>query len=207
MRALQVCRSNLGCLIIKWESHSGSSNIYSDAHSRLSVQLGIDGYIHVRFLNYLQISLWVLIHHPTPLSPYILVELPTNLMMEVSKVNQRCRLNYTTHNCWLSTLEGMSFFLLWPCCGVLRPLYKVLMVPFMVHVWLTIRNLGLVTSYTGLIACRFFIGLFEGRLIMYSLSSFSCDRTNVDSNTVGGFLSGLILYLSSFYPRRILQLR
>ncbi|KAL1946351.1 hypothetical protein VTO73DRAFT_15478 [Trametes versicolor] len=47
-----------------------------------------------------------------------------------------------------------------------------------------VRNPGLVHNYAGLLACRFFLGLFEG-----------------------GLLPGLALYLSSFYPRRQLQLR
>ncbi|RDX42187.1 MFS general substrate transporter [Lentinus brumalis] len=41
-----------------------------------------------------------------------------------------------------------------------------------------------VTNYEGLLACRFFLGLFEG-----------------------GLLPGIILYLSTFYPRQRLQLR
>lgn len=44
--------------------------------------------------------------------------------------------------------------------------------------------LGLVTSYHGLLACRFFLGLTEG-----------------------GLLPGIMLYLSAFYPRHKLQVR
>lgn len=44
--------------------------------------------------------------------------------------------------------------------------------------------LGVVHNYAGLLACRFFLGLFEG-----------------------GVFPGLVLYLSLFYPRQRLQSR
>ncbi|THH00927.1 hypothetical protein EW026_g1676 [Hermanssonia centrifuga] len=43
---------------------------------------------------------------------------------------------------------------------------------------------GFITTYAGLVICRFFLGLFEG-----------------------GLLPGLALYLASFYPRQKLQFR
>ncbi|TFK39914.1 major facilitator superfamily domain-containing protein [Crucibulum laeve] len=60
-----------------------------------------------------------------------------------------------------------------------------LMLPTMASLWgiVTIMQ-GLVHNYHGLIACRFFLGLLEG-----------------------GLFPGIILYLSSFYPRQRLQLR
>lgn len=59
------------------------------------------------------------------------------------------------------------------------------LLPAMAVLWGIVTTLqGLVTSYSGLIACRFFLGLFEG-----------------------GFLPGLTVYLASFYPRQRLQLR
>ncbi|KAI0670626.1 MFS general substrate transporter [Trametes maxima] len=60
-----------------------------------------------------------------------------------------------------------------------------LLLPSMVVLWGTVCAFqGLVRDYPGLLACRFFLGLFEG-----------------------GLLPGIVLYLSSFYPKRKLQLR
>ncbi|KZT42392.1 MFS general substrate transporter [Sistotremastrum suecicum HHB10207 ss-3] len=57
--------------------------------------------------------------------------------------------------------------------------------PLMVTLWGVVTACqGAVTSYHGLLACRFFLGAVEG-----------------------GLLPGLILYLSSFYKRHQLQLR
>ncbi|KIN95357.1 hypothetical protein M404DRAFT_1007500 [Pisolithus tinctorius Marx 270] len=59
------------------------------------------------------------------------------------------------------------------------------MLPAMVTMWGIIAGMqGLVTSYTGLILCRLVLGL-----------------------TQGGLFPGLVLYLSSFYPRERLQIR
>ncbi|KAI0676590.1 MFS general substrate transporter [Trametes maxima] len=59
------------------------------------------------------------------------------------------------------------------------------MVPTMVILWgLTCTLQGVVHNYAGLIVARLFLGLFEG-----------------------GLLPAISLYLSSFYPRRHLQLR
>ncbi|KAI0087632.1 MFS general substrate transporter [Irpex rosettiformis] len=63
-----------------------------------------------------------------------------------------------------------------------------IVLPLMALLWGVATTLqGTVTSYGGLIACRFFIGLFEGMLC--------------------GLPPGCMLYLSSFYPRQQLQLR
>ncbi|EJD46520.1 MFS general substrate transporter [Auricularia subglabra TFB-10046 SS5] len=60
-----------------------------------------------------------------------------------------------------------------------------ILMPTMVVLWGTVATLqGLVKSYSGLLAARFFLGFCEG-----------------------GLLPGVTLYISSFYPRRILQLR
>ncbi|KAI8998868.1 MFS general substrate transporter [Trametes punicea] len=60
-----------------------------------------------------------------------------------------------------------------------------LLLPSMVVLWGTVCAFqGLLRDYPGLLACRFFLGLFEG-----------------------GLLPGIVLYLSSFYPKRKLQLR
>ncbi|KAI0781188.1 MFS general substrate transporter [Trametes elegans] len=60
-----------------------------------------------------------------------------------------------------------------------------LLLPSMVVLWGAVCAFqGLVRDFTGLITCRFFLGLFEG-----------------------GLLPGIVLYLSSFYPKRRLQLR
>ncbi|KAI0665059.1 MFS general substrate transporter [Cubamyces menziesii] len=60
-----------------------------------------------------------------------------------------------------------------------------LLLPSMVVLWGTVCAFqGLLRDYSGLLACRFFLGLFEG-----------------------GLLPGIVLYLSSFYPKRKLQLR
>ncbi|KAI8976644.1 MFS general substrate transporter [Trametes punicea] len=59
------------------------------------------------------------------------------------------------------------------------------MVPTMVVLWgITCTLQGVVHNYAGLVVCRLFLGLFEG-----------------------GLLPAISLYLSSFYPRRQLQLR
>ncbi|GJE85450.1 MFS general substrate transporter [Phanerochaete sordida] len=79
--------------------------------------------------------------------PYILIELPTNLL--------------------LKRIGGDR------------------LIPAMVVLWGIVTTLqGTVTSYSGLVACRFFLGLFEG-----------------------GLLPGMSLYLSEFYPRLKLQFR
>ncbi|OCH86142.1 MFS general substrate transporter [Obba rivulosa] len=60
-----------------------------------------------------------------------------------------------------------------------------IMLPTMLALWGLVCTLqGLVHSYSGLLACRFFVGLFEG-----------------------GLLPGISLYLVSFYPRGMLQYR
>ncbi|KAH7922094.1 MFS general substrate transporter [Leucogyrophana mollusca] len=60
-----------------------------------------------------------------------------------------------------------------------------LMLPAMVTLWGLVATLqGVVTNYSGLLACRFFLGLMEG-----------------------GLFPGLVLYLSFFYPRDRLQIR
>lgn len=62
---------------------------------------------------------------------------------------------------------------------------------------------GIVTSYQGLLTCRIFLGLFEGMCFSANFSVHQ-SRTEWDS---GGLLPGVNLYLASFYPRRMLQLR
>ncbi|KIJ69309.1 hypothetical protein HYDPIDRAFT_105905 [Hydnomerulius pinastri MD-312] len=60
-----------------------------------------------------------------------------------------------------------------------------LMLPAMVTLWGLVSTLqGVVHNYSGLLACRFFLGLMEG-----------------------GLFPGLVLYLSFFYPRERLQIR
>ncbi|KAF8957377.1 major facilitator superfamily domain-containing protein [Flammula alnicola] len=60
-----------------------------------------------------------------------------------------------------------------------------LMLPTMLTLWGLVTTLqGVVKTYHGLLACRFFLGLFEG-----------------------GVFPGLVLYLSFFYPRQRLQWR
>ncbi|KAF9000861.1 major facilitator superfamily domain-containing protein [Cyathus striatus] len=60
-----------------------------------------------------------------------------------------------------------------------------LMLPAMLAIWGIVTTLqGVVKTYGGLLACRFFLGLFEG-----------------------GVFPGLVLYLSFFYPRQALQWR
>lgn len=60
-----------------------------------------------------------------------------------------------------------------------------ILMPTMVVLWGTVATLqGLVKTYSGLLVARFFLGFCEG-----------------------GLLPGVTLYISSFYPRRILQLR
>ncbi|KAG2754910.1 MFS general substrate transporter [Suillus brevipes Sb2] len=59
------------------------------------------------------------------------------------------------------------------------------MLPTMVTIWGFAATMqGVVKSYSGLLACRFFLGLMEG-----------------------GLFPGLVLYMSFFYPRERLQIR
>ncbi|KAG6868027.1 hypothetical protein C0993_008227 [Termitomyces sp. T159_Od127] len=68
---------------------------------------------------------------------------------------------------------------------VLKAVGPNLMLPTMLTLWGVITTLqGVVKSYQGLLACRFFLGLCEG-----------------------GVFPGLVLYLSFWYPRRQLQSR
>ncbi|KAJ7579912.1 major facilitator superfamily domain-containing protein [Mycena floridula] len=79
--------------------------------------------------------------------PYILAELPSNLMLKAVGPNR--------------------------------------MLPTMLALWGVVTTLqGVVTSYKGLLACRFFLGMLEG-----------------------GVFPGLVLYLSFFYPRRMMNMR
>ncbi|KIK65255.1 hypothetical protein GYMLUDRAFT_195081 [Collybiopsis luxurians FD-317 M1] len=79
--------------------------------------------------------------------PYIVAELPSNLMLKAVGPN--------------------------------------LMLPTMLTLWGVVTTLqGVVKTYGGLLACRFFIGLLEG-----------------------GLFPGLVLYLSYFYPRYKMNLR
>ncbi|EIW85122.1 MFS general substrate transporter [Coniophora puteana RWD-64-598 SS2] len=68
-----------------------------------------------------------------------------------------------------------------------------IMLPSMVAIWGVVTTLqGTVTTYGGLLACRFFLGLVEGDgCTLVSLRTFP----------------GLVLYLSFFYPRDRLQIR
>ncbi|KAH6908856.1 major facilitator superfamily domain-containing protein [Coprinopsis sp. MPI-PUGE-AT-0042] len=68
---------------------------------------------------------------------------------------------------------------------VLKTIGPNYLLPTMLTLWGIATTLqGLVTSYKALLAARFFLGLFEG-----------------------GVFPGLVLYLSSFYPRKRLQWR
>ncbi|KAG6916595.1 hypothetical protein DXG01_006203 [Tephrocybe rancida] len=68
---------------------------------------------------------------------------------------------------------------------VLKAVGPNLMLPTMLTLWGIVTTLqGVVKSYHGLLACRFFLGLFEG-----------------------GVFPGLVLYLSFWYPRQQLQWR
>lgn len=60
-----------------------------------------------------------------------------------------------------------------------------LMLPTMLTLWgIVAMAQGLVRTYSGLLACRFFLGLLEG-----------------------GLFPGIVLYLSYFYPRYKMALR
>ncbi|KIY50207.1 MFS general substrate transporter [Fistulina hepatica ATCC 64428] len=86
--------------------------------------------------------------------PYIVAELPSNLLLKVRDA--------------LPATVGPN-----------------LMLPTMLTCWGIITTLqGVVHNYSGLLACRFFLGLCEG-----------------------GVFPGLVLYLSFFYPRHKLQMR
>ncbi|CAA7268901.1 unnamed protein product [Cyclocybe aegerita] len=68
---------------------------------------------------------------------------------------------------------------------LLRIVGPDLMLPTMLTLWGIVTTLqGVVRTYHGLLACRFFLGLLEG-----------------------GVFPGLVLYLSFFYPRQRLQWR
>ncbi|KAG9311746.1 major facilitator superfamily domain-containing protein [Chiua virens] len=72
-----------------------------------------------------------------------------------------------------------------PATLLLKHVGPNIMLPAMVTLWgVVAASQGVVTNYSGLLACRFFLGLLEG-----------------------GLFPGIVLYLSFFYPRKRLQLR
>ncbi|KAL7283188.1 hypothetical protein ACG7TL_002615 [Trametes sanguinea] len=76
-------------------------------------------------------------------------------------------------------------FVNFPTNALQKLLGPRLLLPSMVVLWGAVCAFqGLIKDYPGLLTCRFFLGLFEG-----------------------GLLPGIVLYLSSFYPKRRLQLR
>lgn len=102
--------------------------------------------------------------------PYIVAELPSNLMLKVRKflsailVEMLVLTTFTAHH---------------------QAIGPNLMLPTMLTLWGIVATLqGVVTTYSGLLACRFFLGLLEG-----------------------GLFPGLVLYLSYFYPRYKMALR
>jgi len=95
--------------------------------------------------------------------PYIVAELPSNLMLKVcDSWGILCKYTDT------SKAVGPNY-----------------MLPTMLTLWGVVTTLqGVVKTYGGLLACRFFLGLLEG-----------------------GVFPGLVLYLSYFYPRYKMNLR
>ncbi|KDQ13229.1 hypothetical protein BOTBODRAFT_66945 [Botryobasidium botryosum FD-172 SS1] len=78
-------------------------------------------------------------------------------------------------------------YIVWelPSNLLLKRLSPRILLPLYVCLWGLVSTLqGLVTSYSGLLVCRFFLGLVEG-----------------------GLLPGILLYMSSFFPRHKLQVR
>ncbi|KAF8136566.1 major facilitator superfamily domain-containing protein [Boletus edulis] len=72
-----------------------------------------------------------------------------------------------------------------PSNMLLKRIGPNVMLPIMITAWGLVSTLeGVVHNYSGLLACRFFLGLMEG-----------------------GLFPGLVLYLSFFYPRTRLQIR
>lgn len=66
--------------------------------------------------------------------------------------------------------------------------------------------IGVVTTYHGLLACRFFLGACEG---VYN-PNFGSRYSSIElhhPHPVGGLLPGIVLYMSSFYERHHLQVR
>lgn len=100
-------------------------------------------------------------------SPYIASELPFTLLLKVNRstsiINSAIDHILLHHSTW----DPTSCFLPWSLCGVWYPLHKV----SNYHCHLKIRGLlmwiqGLVHNYSGLLACRFFLGLMEGLVIL-----------------------------------------
>ncbi len=90
--------------------------------------------------------------------PYILIELPLNLLLRVRRY------------AFSSIPELIA------PTQVIGPNY---LLPTLMTIWgIATVVQGVVTSYDGLLACRFFLGVFEG-----------------------GVFPGMILYLTNFYPR------
>ncbi|KAG6810625.1 hypothetical protein H0H93_014850 [Arthromyces matolae] len=80
-----------------------------------------------------------------------------------------------------------------------------LMLPTMLTMWGVITALqGVVKSYGGLLACRFFLGLCEGTSFIPLSSN---PQPNKSFAHPGGVFPGLVLYLSFWYPRGQLQSR
>ncbi|KAF8553823.1 MFS general substrate transporter [Imleria badia] len=88
-----------------------------------------------------------------------------------------------------------------PAALLLKYVGPDLMLPTMVSLWgVASATQGLVNNYSGLLACQFFLGL-NGRFGHFQ-ASFS-----LLMNGPGGLFPGIVLYLSSFYPRNRLQIR
>ncbi|OJA15235.1 hypothetical protein AZE42_07981 [Rhizopogon vesiculosus] len=103
--------------------------------------------------------------------PYIVAEFPSNLLLKASII---LRLNLSRLMITPKQYVGPRW-----------------MLPTMVTIWGLVATMqansaapGVVKTYSGLLACRFFLGLMEG-----------------------GLFPGLVLYLSFFYPRERLQIR
>ncbi|GJE85431.1 MFS general substrate transporter [Phanerochaete sordida] len=103
----------------------------------------------------------------------------------VAGLQQQLKMSNTQYSMAL-TVQYIPYILIdLPANLILKRVGGNIFLATMVMLWGTVTTLqGTVTSYSGLLACRFFLGLFEGNLY-----------------------AGLTLYLSSFYPRLKLQLR
>ncbi|KAG6874918.1 hypothetical protein C0992_005965 [Termitomyces sp. T32_za158] len=130
--------------------------------------------------------------------PSIAVELPMNLALRVRAYQSPLN---ATHMAWWKAVGPNrilpAMLTLWGVVVVFQGSEMSTDLPGVPP--FTRDELGLVKCYMELLVCRFFLGLFEGTRTIHVLSCLN--------RPSGGVFSGLIIYLSFWYPRRHLQSR
>ncbi|KAF8219144.1 MFS general substrate transporter [Tricholoma matsutake] len=131
-----------------------------------------------------KLDLWIL---PTVAMFYLLSFLDrTNFAnARVAGLQKQLKMTNTQYSIALTVTYVPYIVAELPSNLLLKAVGPNLMLPTMLTLWGVVTTLqGIVSSYKGLLAARFFLGLLEG-----------------------GVFPGLVLYLSFFYPRQQLQWR